>query len=209
MGMADLKRNFRKSKFEKDTAHKTIQSIMKRVTGNITPILRKRTGSKMLQSVFKYANDDTKEQIFEEIKGEIPNLISCSFSVFFLQKLLATKYFNQIVEILGKYHKKIITDRVGAFLLDEAYQKLKRGPQKDFIKHLLGDKVRVFYANKKLMEIPAKELEFGNITRKMMDKGLTNLTIAHDLIHLHIDHFESQEDRQLYVRGLVEFFVDF
>merc|ERR1711915_328326 len=43
----------------------------------------------------------------------------------------------------------------------------------------------------------------------MMDKGLTNLTIAHDLIYLHIYHFEDLNERQTYVRGLVEHFVDF
>lgn len=199
----------RMKKCEKAKREKAISKIYEKIKGNIAFILRKRTGSKILQTIFKFANEETKDLIFEEIKNEIPSLSICSFSIFFLQKLLDTKYFKELVQIMGDNHKKIITDRIGAFFLDEVFQKLKKGPQKDFLRKLLGNKARIFYANTKLMDIPEKEFDFGNITRKMLDKGLSNLTIAHDLLNLHILHFESEEEQKIYVRGLVEFFIDF
>lgn len=199
----------RLKKCEKTVRDEAINKIYSRIQGNITHVLRKRTGSKILQTIYKFGCLEVKDKIFEEIKDDIPSLSNCSFSIFFLQKLLSTKYFHTIIEILGDKHKRIITDRVGAFFLDEAYQKLKKGPQKDFLKKLLGNKARVFYANKKIMDIPEKELDFGDLTRKMLDKGLTNLTIAHDLLSLHMNHFEDLEERKVFLRGLVEFFIDF
>ena len=74
----------------------------------------------------------------------------------------------------------------------------------------MGNKAQVFYAKKtRLMDIPSKEFDFEVIIRKMLDKGLTNLTIGHDLINLHISHFENLEEQKIYVKGLLEFFVDF
>ena len=72
----------------------------------------------------------------------------------------------------------------------------------------MGNKTQVFYAKKtRLMDIPSKEFDFEVIIRKMLDKGLTNLTIGHDLINLHISHFENLEEQKIYVKGLLEFFL--
>lgn len=199
----------RMKKCDKNKRDETLDKIYGKIEGHIATILRKRTGSKMLQTIFKFGNNKMKDKIFDEIRRDIPGLTNCSFSIFFLQKLLDSKYFHEIITILAENHKKIITDRVGAFFLDEAYQKLKRGPQKDFLKKLLGNKAQIFYTNTKLMDIPQKEFNFEHITRKMLDKGLTNLTIGHDLLYLHLSHFEVSEERKIYLKGLLEFFVDF
>lgn len=199
----------RMKKGDKDKRDETIKRIFHKIEGHIAAILKKRTGSKMLQTIFKFGTHEIKDKIFDEIRGDISGLTNCSFSIFFLQKLLYTKYFQEIITILVDNHKKIITDRVGAFYLDEAYQKLKKGPQKDFLKNFLGNKAQLFYSNTKIMDIPAKEFDFEHIMRKMLDKGLTNLTIGHDLLHLHLSHFEDPEERKLYLNGLLEFFVDF
>lgn len=199
----------RLKKCERNKRDETIHRILERFKGNYSKILRKRTGSRIFQSIFKYSNTEMKEIIFTEIRSDIPDLINCSFSIFFLQKLLSTSYFHQIVEIVTKNYKKIIADRVGSFFVDEIYQKMKTYQKKEFLKSILGNKGAVFYSNKKLDEIPLKELNYEDITRKMLDKGLSNLMIAHDMIKLHISHFEDLEERKVYLRGLVEFFIDF
>ncbi|KRH95139.1 Puf family RNA-binding protein [Pseudoloma neurophilia] len=199
----------RLKKCDREKRQEAIGKIFAKIKGNVAAMLKKRTGSRLLQTIFKFTDEKTKDEIFNEIKSEITMLANCSFGIFFLQKLLKTKYFFEIVDVLAKNHKKLIADRVGAFFLDEVYQTLKKGPQKDFLKRLMGNKAQVFYSKTKLMDIPPKEFDFESIIRKMLDKGLTNLTIGHDLINLHISHFEKEEDKKIYVKGLLEFFVDF
>ncbi|ELA47624.1 hypothetical protein VCUG_00947 [Vavraia culicis subsp. floridensis] len=201
----EISRRKKVAKSEREDANKRIVKILK---GHFYQVLRKRTGSKIVQTLFKYGNATLKDQIFDEIYRYIPELCQCSFSIFFLQKLVDSKYLGKVFEMLKKEHRKILTSRVGAFYFDEVYQRMKVVQKGEMIKEIMGSEAKIFYGGKPLEDIPKEKFNFEAILQKMMDKGLTNLEIMHDLIYYHLMHFNDADERRVFMKGLSLFFVD-
>lgn len=198
----------RKKKCLKAEREKAISRIYERLKLNFVKVLRKRTGSKIVQTFFKYGNAEIKDKIFEEVYDKIPELSVCSFSIFFLQKLIPTKYFVRISETVARNYKKILTSRVGAFYFDDVYQKMNQKQKENFIKEILGNEIKIFYNDRKLKEIPNEKLNFDHLIGKILSKGLANLEIAHDLFYYHLLHFKEEDERNAFYKTLSRFFVD-
>ncbi|ELQ76795.1 Puf family RNA-binding protein [Trachipleistophora hominis] len=198
----------RKKKVPKINREDANTRIYKTLKGHFYKVLKKRTGSKIAQTLFKYGSATLKDQIFEEIYKHIPELCQCSFSIFFLQKLLNTKYLAKVFELMKKNYRKILTSRVGAFYFDEVYQHVNVAQKEEIIKEIMGNEVKIFYGGKPLQEIPSEKFNFEVILDKLMNKGLTNLEITHDLIFYHLMHYTDTNERASFMKTLSSFFVD-
>lgn len=202
----EIARRKKISRKERDGAN---MKIYDRLKGYFTKASKKRTGSKIIQTLFKYGNPKLKDSIFDEIYDDVPELCVCQFSVFVLEKLLTTKYLNRILKIVCSNHTKILTNRIGAFFFDKLYQAAKPSDQENIVKAFLGNEIKLFYNNSQLCDIPNDKFNFEALIEKIINKGLTNLEIAHVIIYYHILHFNNDEDARVFCNTLVPFFVDF
>lgn len=188
----------RKSHVEKEERHKLVAELFEIITGHVHDFVFKHDSVRVVQCALKYANEEQRVMIAEELKGHFKVLVESKYGKFLVAKLLVTGTEAVKDVIISEFYGRIrqmINHPEAAWILDDTYRGVANTKQKaSMLREWYGPEFAIFKAPKDttptadlstiLTETPEKRKPIlrylYDLINQLIQKKMTAFTMLHD-----------------------------
>ncbi|KAK3066629.1 hypothetical protein LTS18_001595, partial [Coniosporium uncinatum] len=189
----------RKSHVPKEERRKLVEELYGIITGRVKEFVLKHDATRVIQTALKYAKQDQRIMIANELKGEYKTLAESKYAKFLVGKLLvsgADQCRDIIVPEFYGHVKRMINHPEASWILDDVYRQVATPEQKAILlREWYGPEFAVFKSEKAgqtaelskvLADAPEKRKPImqylRNMTNQLIQKKMTGFTMLHDAL---------------------------
>ncbi|EFA82577.1 Pumilio RNA-binding region-containing protein [Heterostelium album PN500] len=122
--------------------------LFEKIQGKIKEIVVKHDGSRVVQTLLKYGNDQQRKQIYKELSGEEMRLSASQYGRFLVLKMLKYGNKEQRNAIISAFYGsivKLVSNRESAQIVEYIYSELADKIQKtSIIEEFYSDEYKLF-----------------------------------------------------------------
>lgn len=173
----------RKSHVEKKERDGLVAELFTIVTGKVHDFVFKHDSVRVVQCALKYANEQQRGIIAEELKGEFRTLAQSKYGKFLVAKLITTgtdAVKNMIISEFFGHIRALINHPEASWILDDTYRQVASQKQKaSMLREWYGPEFAIFKASP---SDPAPTSDLSTILQENPEKRKPILQYLHDLI---------------------------
>ncbi|CAN6608171.1 pumilio homology domain family member 6 [Trichomonascus vanleenenianus] len=214
--LQQIKQLWERLRVKKDTPGpvrtKLVNEIWGLVEDSIKDMVFKHDASRVIQTIFKYADKEKRIKITQALKGSYVELAKSSYGKYLLVKLM--HYGSQQVradvinELYGSF-RKLMRHKEGAYVIEDCYRDYSTAAQKrQIIREFYGSEFAVFKdaadKNMTLKDIitanpdkrPYLMRNLGETIKAAVQKGSIGFTIIHAAMLEYVKNMNSKEKEE-------------
>jgi len=193
---------------KKDKLLKELHSLVK---GNIKKIIYSHDTVRVVECLMALGNEEIRDNLFEEMKGEIIEMAKSKYAHFFVMKMLryGTKAQKQIIvkEMEGKM-AKLMKNKTAGNVVEIIYNDVANGPQRNSMLQEFLDNEFLVFKDPELRTVPdiiakypdradnIKQQLHSNV-ETLIRKGCYNHSLVHTVLYNYMQVAEPKQRAEI------------
>ncbi|KAJ3050930.1 hypothetical protein HK097_008085 [Rhizophlyctis rosea] len=202
--------HLRQKKLKPEDRQKYMEELMGMVEGKAKDIIFKHDASRIVQCALKYGNQQQRDLIATELKGNYAEIAKAQYGRFIVSKVLnycSPVHRNEVIQNFYGKVRKLIRHREAAIVLEEAYSQFANGAQRTaLIEEFYGPEFALFKTggSRTIDDLftanPAKKPTILKALRQTLDslleKGtaqIGQISIVHRALYEYMSHADHKD----------------
>lgn len=212
----------RKKDTEQLRREQLIDKLIEMIMGNFVTFVRRHDTVRLIEAIIKYANQEQRDQIFDELKEEIVELSKLKYGKFFVLKMMkygSSKQKQQIINSFYGHVPNLLTHACASPVLEAIYNDYANLKQRnELVQEYYGNEFKFFkdqetgYLKDVLDKLEDEKKDqimshFKDQLNKLSSKAATNYSMTH---YLYREFFKNAkpDDRNELAQSLVDKVVE-
>lgn len=210
-----------------DTRSKLMLEIMQLVNGKWRELVFRHDASRVVQTVFKYADKVLRQEITLALKGNYVALAKSAYGKYLLVKMMhygSTKVRGDIIDEMHGSFRKLMGHKEGAYVLEDCYREYATAKQRrQIMREFYGSEFALFKdaGNDKanlseiIAEHPDKRPYLLQNLNKVITQAIGKGSIGFEIVHAmmleyirNVDRNPKSLDRETFIDLIADDFVE-
>ncbi|CAI9771083.1 unnamed protein product [Fraxinus pennsylvanica] len=193
--LASLWEKMRIRDIKKEDRSKHVSEALKKMKGKIPEIASSHVSSRVLQTCVKHCTQDERNALFAELRPHFISLVSNTYAVHLVTKMLDNASKEQLAEFISSLHghvASLLRQMVGSLVIEHAYSLGSATQKQALLMELYSPELQLFkdlvtMKETRLVDVISKlQLQKSSVLRHMasvlqpiLEKGILDHSIVH------------------------------
>ncbi|CAI9776211.1 unnamed protein product [Fraxinus pennsylvanica] len=193
--LASLWEKMRVRDIKKEDRSKHVSEALKKMKGKIPEIASSHVSSRVLQTCVKHCTQDERKAVFTELRPHFISLVSNTYAVHLVTKMLDNASKEQVAEFISSLHghvASLLRQMVGSLVIEHAYSLGSATQKQALLMELYSPELQLFkdlvtIQETRLVDVISKlQLQKSSVLRHMssvlqpiLEKGILDHSIVH------------------------------